>query len=162
MAGAPSIEAGQGLPTRGPERDELHVPYAPTTGQLLDDELRIEQQVDLTRTELAGQSERSHRARVLGHVIGLDAEELRDRGIRPRARIARVRASKIEEGRSERGRPWIAPSGPVGPDQKAGPPRRLGQANLQLREQRLAHSGFPPVGWGGPCRTRRHPPLPAP
>ena len=91
--GGPAIEPGEGLAGRRPERDQLRVLHPPAAGQLLDDQLRIEQQVDLAGTELARQVQGPDDAGVLRDVVGLDAEVVGDRGIRDSAviRISRIR-----------------------------------------------------------------------
>ena len=47
VCSAPPLEAGEDLSTGGPQRDQLGVLDAPSTGELLDDQLRIEEQMDL-------------------------------------------------------------------------------------------------------------------
>ena len=73
-----------------PERDQLRVLHPPATGELLDDELGIEQQVHLGRPELARQLERADDPRVLGDVVGLDPEVVGDRRVGGGPRVARV------------------------------------------------------------------------
>ena len=79
-----------------------------------------------------GQVERADDAGVLGDVVGLDAEVVRDRGVR--ARPAWSRASgrgEVEQGGPERGRPRVAARRPVGPDDEAAPrPPALGPASV--------------------------------
>ena len=64
--------------------------------ELLHDQLRVEQQVDLARPELAGELERPDHARVLGDVVGLDAQVVGDR------RVGRGRGRRGASGRSSR------------------------------------------------------------
>ena len=63
VTGGPAVEPGQRPASRGPQRDELGVLDPPAAGQLLDDQLRVEQQVDLAGAELPGQVERPDDAR---------------------------------------------------------------------------------------------------
>ena len=114
-AARPAVEAGQRPARRRPQRDQLRVLDPPPAGELLDDELRVEQQLDLARAQLAGQVERPDDARVLGDVVGLDAEVVGDRGVgrRPgrRARPGaarsiqrRARATPVRDCRARRRR----------------------------------------------------------
>src|SRR4029079_15135390 len=91
VVGRPAPEPAERAPRRGPQRDELGVLDPPATGQLLHDQLRVEQEVDLRRAKLLGELEGPDDARVFGHVVRLDAEVVRDRGIGPGPRIAGVR-----------------------------------------------------------------------
>jgi len=116
VRGGPSIEAGERLAASCPERDQLRVLDPPPTRQLFDDQLRIEEEMDLAGAELTGELEGTDDARVLGDVVRLDAEVVRDRGVGDGARVSRVRSRKVEEGRPERGRPGVPARGSVGPD----------------------------------------------
>src|SRR4051794_11118821 len=79
MRRGPALDPAEGRACSGPQRDELRVLDPPTPGQLLDDELRVEQKMDLPCPEIAGEIQRPDDARVLGHVVGLDAEVVGDR-----------------------------------------------------------------------------------
>ena len=59
--------------------------------ELLDDQLRVEQEVHLVGAELARQAECADDGRVLGHVVRGDPEVVGDRREWSRQRIARVR-----------------------------------------------------------------------
>ena len=138
------------LPSRRPERDQLGVLDPPAAGQLLDDQLRIEQQMDLARTELARQIERPDDARVLGDVVGLDAEVVGDRGVRDRAVVAGVRSCQVEQRRPERGRAGVAACRAVGPDDEPAAPARRSirpsRAHLPARGRTGRSTGDPIVG----------------
>ena len=80
------------------EADQSGISLASLTRQrpaeLLDDELRIEEQVDLASPELAGELEGADDPGVLRHVVGLDTEVVRDRGVRDRAVVAGIGATR--------------------------------------------------------------------
>ena len=102
--------------SRGPQRDELGVLDPPSTRELLHDELGVEQQVDLRGAEVAGQLEGPQRAGVLGHVVGLDAEVVGDRGVGDGPRVARIRAGQVVQrgARATPARDCRAPRRPCG------------------------------------------------
>src|SRR4029078_7948483 len=52
-----ALEAAQRPPGLLPERDQLRVLDPPAPGQLLDDQLRVQEHDDLARPELAGEPE---------------------------------------------------------------------------------------------------------
>ena len=141
----PAIEPGEGLARRGPERDQLGVLDPPAAGQLLDDQLRIEQQVDLAGTQLARKVEGADDPRVLGDVVGLDAEIVGDRGVRDSAVIAGVRSCQVEQRCAQRGRSGVAARRPIGPDDE--PAGGLGARfvlpglTCELGEERVAQPG---------------------
>ena len=116
----PPLEAAQDPPGGLPERDELRVLDPPATGQLLDDEVRIEQQRHLPRPQLGRKRERPDDGGVLGDVVRLDAEILGDRGVRSRPRVAGVRSRQIDQDRAGRRRARVPAGGPVGSDQVIG------------------------------------------
>src|SRR5207249_8050324 len=68
-----SAEARDRLPMQG---NELRVAHAEASVELLDDELRIEEQLDLPGAESLGGVEGKEEGDVLGHVIGRRAERL--------------------------------------------------------------------------------------
>jgi hypothetical protein len=115
----PSVEVAQDPPRLFPERDQLGVLDPPATRQLLDDQLRIEEQVDLACTQLASQRESPDDRNVLGDVVRPDAEELGDRGVWEGPRIAGIRSGGIDENRAGGGRSGVAASGAIGPDDEA-------------------------------------------
>ena len=100
--------------------------------------------MDLASSEVAGELERAHDPGVLGDVVGLDAEILRDRGVGDGAVIARVGPAKVEERGTERRRTGVATRRTVRPDDEAARSslaRRplLGLAR-ELGEERIAQS----------------------
>ena len=103
----PALEPGERRLRLGPQRLQLRVLDPPAAVELLDDELRVEEQVDLLArpSRWASSSARTH-ARPLGDVVGLDAQRL--------ARSSRRAA------RSDRGRPAREPSISAAPSD-AGP-----------------------------------------
>ena len=110
-----------------PEWPQLGVLDPPSAVELLDDQVRIQEELDAPRPELAGERDRPHDADVLGDIVRPDPEILRDRGIWTGPRIADVRAIEPDEHRAGRGRSRIPAGGAVGPDQVtgAGSGRRL-------------------------------------
>jgi hypothetical protein len=58
--------------------------------ELLDDELRVEEEVDPVGAQVARQRERPDDAGPLGDVVGLMAERLGDRRVRRSQRVERV------------------------------------------------------------------------
>jgi hypothetical protein len=98
---------------------------------LLDDELRVEEQVDLRRAELAGEGQGPDDAGVLGDVVRLDAEIVGDRGVGGRQRVAGIGPPGVDEESAGRGRSGVAASRAVGPDDEpppAGPATLVGPA----------------------------------
>ena len=119
MCRRPAVEGPQDPAGLFPEWDQLRVLDAPAAGQLLDDQLGVQEQVDLARAELPRETQRTDDRRVLGDIVRLDAEELGDGGVRSCARIAGVGARGVDERGSGRRRSGIAARGPVGPDDQA-------------------------------------------
>ena len=97
----------------------LRVLDPPATGELLDDQLRIEDQRDFPGPELARQVEGPNDARVLGDVVRLDPEIVRDRGVGRCPRVPGIRARGVDENRPGRRRSRVAAGRPVGPDDQA-------------------------------------------
>jgi hypothetical protein len=62
------------------DRDQLRVLDPPAAVELLDDQLGVEEQLDLSRTQLLRKGERAQDGRVLGYVVRLDSKVLRDGG----------------------------------------------------------------------------------
>src|SRR4051812_3308835 len=138
----PSIEAGQRPPGGSPERDQLRVLDPPSTRELLDDELRVEQQVDLAGPQLTGKVEGPDDTRVLGDIVGLDSEVVRDRGVRHGPLIAGVRPCKVVQRGTQRGRSRVPTGCPVGPDDVSATRGRRwivrARRRLEVGEERLA------------------------
>src|SRR6185295_17477633 len=111
VRGGPAREPVKGLPGCGPQRDELGVLDPPPTRELLDDQLRVEEQVDLARAELTRELERADDTSVFGDVVGLDAEIVRDRRVRPRERITGIGPVGPEQCRAGRCGPGVPPGG---------------------------------------------------
>lgn len=162
----PPGERAKGPARLRPERDELRVLDPPATSELLNDELRVEQQVDLFRPQFRGQGERPHGRRVFGHIVRLDAQVIGDRGVGRRARITCIGAGQIVQGRPGRRRTGVAASGPIGPDQEPGD-RMTGASGVRgcpgwLQEHRLGHSGARSGGASRPWSTGNSTRLPDP
>ena len=86
----PPRESRQGSPRLRVERNQLGVLDPPAAGELLDDELRVRQQVDFPGAQLGGQRQGADDAGVFGDVVGLDAEVFRDGRVRDGPRVAGV------------------------------------------------------------------------
>ena len=84
VRGAPAHEAAEEAARLRVERLELHVLHAPAAVELLHDQLRVEEELDLLRTELPGEGEGAHGPGVLGDVVRLGPEVVGDRGDRAR------------------------------------------------------------------------------
>ncbi len=138
VAGGPAVEPGQRLARRRPERDELGVLDPPAAGELLDDQLRVEQQVDLAGAQLPGQVERPHDARCTRPRCWSGRRGSR-RSRRPgRARWSRAsRPPQVEERRAERGRARVAARRAVRADDEAG--RRRPSAPAPRRPRPACH-----------------------
>jgi hypothetical protein len=95
----PAIEGAERLAGGLPQRDELRVLDPPAAGQLLDDQLGVEQHRHLAGTELARQLQRPDDGRVLGDVVRLDAEVVGDRGVGRRSRVGGVRSGGVDQDR---------------------------------------------------------------
>jgi hypothetical protein len=119
MGRGPAPEPTERPAAGRPERDELRVLDPPAPGDLLDDELRVEEQVDLGGAELGSQLERPDEPGVLGDVVRLDAQVVGDGGVRRRARVASIGPAQVVERGPGRCRPWVAASRAVGPDDEA-------------------------------------------
>ena len=91
MRGAPAHEAAEEAARLRVERLELHVLHAPAAVELLHDQLRVEEELDLLRTELPGEGEGAHGPGVLGDVVRRDPDRLAARGIIIRRRDPRHR-----------------------------------------------------------------------
>ena len=118
-ADEPGLKAAEDAAARRPERDELGVLDPPAAGQLLDDELRVEEQVDLDGPEVARQLQGAQHPGVLGDVVRLDAEVLGDRRVPGGTVVAGVGPGQVVEGRPGRGRSRIAARRAVGADDEA-------------------------------------------
>jgi hypothetical protein len=107
---------------------ELRVLHPPPAVQLLDDEERIEEEPDLPCAELGGEGERADDRRVLGDVVRLNPEVVRDRGVRRRTRVERIGAIEVDEDRPGRSMAGVRARRAVGADDEApsGRPRRAG------------------------------------
>ena len=136
VIGRPACTFGQAPACRGPQRDELRILDAPAAGELLHDQLRVEEQVHLLCPELARQVERTHDAGVFGDVVGLDAEVLGDPRVGSCSVVARIGPPQVVERRPERCRARIAARGPVRANDETGR-RRARLRRLEVREQRV-------------------------
>ena len=74
----------------------------------------------LARAELGGQPQGPDDGGVLGHVVRLDAEVVRDRGVGRRRRVERVRPLEVDQHRAGRGVARVGPRRPIGADDEAG------------------------------------------
>ena len=113
--------------------------------------------MDLARPELAGELERPDDAGVLGDVVGLDAEVVRDRGVRVRPVVAGVGPREVEERRPRRGRTGVAAGRAVGPDEqpegRRGGPAGLGRTTASRGRRPLDGLAVRPEV-GGPSGRR--------
>ncbi len=125
VGGGPAIERAQDPTGLDVEGNQFRILDPPTTRELLDDQLRIEQQVNLARPELRGQGQGADDPSVLGDVVRLGAEILRDGGVGGCERVARIRPRSVDEYRPKGRRAGVAPRGAIRPDDE---PRRRGQA----------------------------------
>ena len=94
VADRPAVEPPQQLVGSDDERLDARVLDLPATGKLLDDELRVEHQIRLARAEVERLLEGQDDARVLGVVVGLDAERAGDDGNRRSVGMAARRNAK--------------------------------------------------------------------
>ncbi|MEA2578836.1 MAG: hypothetical protein QOD78_2424 [Chloroflexota bacterium] len=153
----PAVEATQDPTGLLPQGDQLGILDPPATGQLLDDELGVQEQVDLASTQLAGEAQGPDDGGVLRDVVRLDAEELRDRRVGAGSWVAGVRTRGVDERGAGRSRPGIAARGPVGSDDQAERPI-AGGARRRWPQRRLASAvavggaqpGSPPGPDGAP------------
>jgi len=97
VAGRPAPEPCEGRPDLGVERRDLEVLDPPATVDLLDDQLGVEQQVDLGRPELEGESQGADDADVLRNVVGANAQVFADRREGPGQRIARTGLGCVDQ-----------------------------------------------------------------
>ena len=134
-------------PRRLPQRDQLRVLDPPAARELLDDQLRVEEHRDLPGAELRGQGERPDDGRVLGDVVRLDAEELRDRRVGHGSRVAGVGPAQVDQDRPGRrrargcrGRPRRSGRRQAG---QAGAPAasRCRRSRRSVRRRRRGRSG---------------------
>ena len=92
----PAVEPAERLARRGPQRDELGVLDPPAAGQLLDDQLRIEQEVDLARAQLRARSSARTTPVYSATLLVWTPEVLRDRGVRDAPRCRGHRPAQVD------------------------------------------------------------------
>ena len=98
----------------------------------------------LGRTKVTRELQSADDARVLGDVVRLDAEKVRDRGVRWRERVARVRARGVDEDGPCGGRARVAAGGSVGANDEPAPCRIRGPRGANV----VGPEGPGPVGVG--------------
>ena len=155
---APAREACQQRLRLGVERNQLGVLDPPPAVELLHDQFRVEQHIHLFRPQLAGQGQGPQHGRVLGHVVGLDAQVLGDGRDRRRIRASRGRRGPLDQDRAQRRRPGVAACRAVGADDQRAGPGAAGPAGAhpQARWQRPLPSPNRPI------RRRRRTPRESP
>ena len=112
----PAPEPAEDRLRRRPQRLQLGVLHPPSTVELLDDELGVEEQVDPVGTQLAGELERADDARPLGDVVRLEGRALR----RSWRRAARAGRARPRERRRSAARPVMPVPGCRGPHRPSG------------------------------------------
>src|SRR4029079_10842367 len=141
-------EAARGGAGSSKEGDRLGALPPPAARELLDDQLRVEEHRDLGRAEIAGEGEGPDDAGVLGDVVRLDAQEVRDRRVRRRERVARVRPRGVDQDRPGGRGTRVAAGGAVGPDDESAP-RGTGDGASVGRHVGPERRGPLGVGQGG-------------
>ena len=116
MHRGPATERPQPPLRFGEEALELGVLDPPSTIQLLDDELRVEPQVDLLRAQPLGLAQGQYQARVLGDVVGPDAQGAGDDRDRHRVRVEGIGSGCVDEHAARGGRSGVAAGRAIGPD----------------------------------------------
>src|SRR3954469_24851326 len=164
----PAVESTERRPCCRPQRDELGVLDPPAPGQLLDDELRVEQKVHLACPEVTCEVQGTDDAGVLRHVVGWDSEVIGDRRVGDGSVVAGIRPAEVVQGGTERGGSGIAARRAVGADDEAAwwwrRSRRI-RFGLEIRKERVAQSGArsdPSAGAGVPWSTGSSTPAPLP
>ena len=164
VIGRPAIERAERPSSLFPQRDQLCVLDPPAAGQLLDDQLRVEEHRDLAGTELLGEGERPHDSRVFGDVVRLDAEEVGDRGVSRRERVAGVGPRGVDQDGARRCGPGVAASRAVGADDEPALPRgrRCGLVAPERRASRAVVGGVQagPLSAGAAAASLASPSLP--
>jgi hypothetical protein len=105
--------------------------------ELLDDQLRIEQQLNSRGTQLRGEVNGPKDAGVLGHVVRPNPEVVRDRRVGAGSRVERVRSIEGDE-RSAGGRgTGIAAGRPIRADHEALGVSGIADSLVEAERQRL-------------------------
>ena len=155
VIGRPAVEGPQQPQCLRVERLQLGVLHPPAAVELLHDEQGVEEQPHLARPELTGEGEGPHDRRVLGDVVGLDAEVVRDRGVGRSARVERVGPDQVDQDRPGRGMAGVGPRRAVRADDEAAGLRRR---PFELGPERVVQS-FGPEGSSGSSAPAREPAL---
>jgi hypothetical protein len=116
VVGGPAFKARQPRFRLGMKRDQFGVLDPPAAVELLDDQFGVEQQIDRPCPQLFSQGQSPKDGRVLGDVVRLNAQVLRDGRNRRRVRPARCGPNGLDQDRTKRRRAWVVPGRAVGSD----------------------------------------------
>ena len=114
--------------------------------ELLDDEIRVEEELGPGGPEVPSQADRPDDTGVLRDVVGLDPEELGDRRVGSGERIVRVGPVQPEQRRAERRGAGFATGGAVGPDDEPTRRRRRSWAGRGIPDELLGEAEAELVG----------------